>query len=109
MKTKRVSIKGKIFEAEICESPFSKFRGLMFRKQPKPLLFLFDGPTRLSIHSFFCKPFRAVWLNKNKIIDDKIVVPYCFSVKPKEEFTSLLEIPLNKCESPGVSDENRKI
>ena len=31
----------------------------MFRKNSKPLLFIFEKPTRQSIHSLFCKPFLA--------------------------------------------------
>jgi len=52
--------------ARLCKSIWSKFAGLMFRKKSKPLLFIFNQEKILEIHSFFCKPFMAIWLDKNK-------------------------------------------
>lgn len=96
MKTKKIKLKGKVIEAEVCDTAWKQARGLMFRKKSKPLLFIFSKPTQQSIHSFFCKPFRAIWLNENKIIDEKVVKPFSFSVKPRELFTELVEIPLEE-------------
>ena len=93
---KKIKYKGRIIEAEVCDTIWSKFRGLMFRKNPAPLLLVFKKPTREAIHSFFCSKFKAVWVSKGKIIDEKIVKPFCFSVKPeksKGRFTEILEIP----------------
>ena len=68
----------------------------MFKKNSPPLLFIFKKPTRQPIHSFFCKPFIAIWLNKkNQIIEIKKVKPNQLSIKPKQKFTKLLEIPEN--------------
>jgi len=106
---KKIKLKGKIIEAEVCDTIFSKARGLMFRKHSKPMLFVFKKPTRQSIHSFFCRPFKAIWLYKGKIIDEKIVQPFSFSVKPKNPFTELVEIPLSNNNKLKISDENRKI
>jgi len=94
MQTKKIKIRGKAYEAEVCDSIFSKFRGLMFRKRSKTLLFRFKKPTRQPIHSLFCKPFRAIWLLNGRIIDDKIVKPFRISIKPKEKFSEIVEIPL---------------
>jgi len=90
----KISVKGKIIEAEICDTPLKRARGLMFRRSPGPLFFVFKKPTTQPIHSFFCRPFRAIWLNEGKIVEEKIVKPYRLSVKPKSPFTHLLEIPL---------------
>jgi len=57
--------KKRIF-VEICDTPWKKAKGLMFRKNSLPLLFLFKKSKKLSIHSFFCRPFSALWLNENK-------------------------------------------
>jgi uncharacterized membrane protein (UPF0127 family) len=109
-KTKKIKVGGKVIEAEVCDTIFRKARGLMFRKRSKPLLFIFKKETRQPIHSFFCLPFRAIWVNKNKIVDDKIVKPYKLSVKPKEPFTLLIEILLNdNTEGLFIPSENRKI
>ncbi len=97
MKTKKIKLKNKIIEVEICDSIFRKFRGLMFRNknQLKPLLFEFEKPTKQGIHSIFCKPFKAVWLNNGKVIDEKIVKHFSLYIKPKGKFTQLIEIPLD--------------
>ena len=78
-----------------CRTSFSKILGLMFKKDSKPLLFVFNKETRQPIHSFFCRPFYAIWLNKNKIVDEKFVKSWKFSIKPKEKFDKLLEIPMS--------------
>ena len=74
-----------------------RFIGLMFkRRSSPPLLFEFKKETKVSIHSFFVFfPFLAIWLDKeNKIVEKKIINPFCPSIKPKKEFKKLIEIPL---------------
>jgi len=95
----KISVKGKTMDAELCDTPFKKMRGLMFRKNPGPLFFVFKKPTLQPIHSFFCKPFKAIWLNNGKIVDEKIVKPYKLSVKPKSPYTHLVEIPLENSDN----------
>ena len=100
MKTLRFKYKNKNFSIKYkeCNSLFSKTLGLMFRKNSPPLLFTFKKPAKISIHSFFCKPFIAIWFLHNKIVDIKLVKPNKFSIKPKDKFDKLLEIPLNNKE-----------
>jgi len=95
-KIKKIKIKGKLIKVRICDNIFSRARGLMFRKNSLPLLFIFKKPAKRSIHSFFCEPFKAIWLNKNKIIEERIVKPFSLSVKPEKPFTELVEIPLSR-------------
>jgi len=88
-----------LLDVKICKSIFQKIKGLMFcrRETAKPLLFKFKRPTPMKIHSFFCPKFLAVWLDqKNKIIEAKIIKPFTLSVKPKKEFSKLIEIPLSR-------------
>jgi len=94
MKIKKIKIKNKVIETKVCNTPWKKFRGLMFRKNPGPLLFEFGKPTRASIHSLFCKPFRALWLLDGKVIDDKLVKLWKLRIRPKSKFDQLVEIPL---------------
>lgn len=68
----------------------------MFSFNEMPLLFIFKTKKRRAIHSFFCVPFYAIWFNENEIIDEKFVKPWRISIKPKEKFDKLLEIPLDK-------------
>jgi len=69
--------------------------GLMFKNNSPILLFNFKRPTKTSIHSFFCNIFIAIWLLEGEIIDIKIVEPNQLSIKPREKFNQLIEIPNN--------------
>ena len=94
MKTITYFIEGKKekIKVKICNTILKKFSGLMFRKNSPPLLFVFNKNKTLSIHSFFCKPFRAIWLNEKmqatKIVDVK---NWKMNISGKGRF--LLEIP----------------
>jgi len=77
---------------------FSKGFGLMFRsKDTDNLLFEYRKDVRISITSFFVFfPFLAIWLDgNNKVIDIKMVKPFQLSVKPKNKFRKIVEIPVN--------------
>ena len=93
--------KGKKFniDVEVCGF-FGKIFGLMFKSKESAnaLLFEFEKPTRMSIHSLFVFfPFLAIWLNKKgKVIEIKKVKPFTASVFSKKNFYKLLEIPFNK-------------
>lgn len=88
-----ISKRKKTIQVKECKSTWSKFSGLMFRKNSPPLLFIFNKEKALSIHSFFCKPFRAVWLDKNKKVTKSVDV---FNWKPNISGSGkyLLEIPV---------------
>src|SRR3989344_3488609 len=94
----------KEINAEICDNILSKARGLMFRRKSKPLLFIFNSKKLRTIHSFFCKPFVAVWFNDSKIIDIKILRKWRLNIKPVEKFDKLLEIPSENKEFDIFSD-----
>jgi len=81
-------------DVQECKNISSQFRGLMFRKKSKPLLFLFKKIVDIPIHSFFCKPFIAVWFNDDEVIEVKRIDNWKFSIKPEKGFNKLLEIPL---------------
>lgn len=93
-----VNINGRKIEiagVEICKN---KAIGLMFSsRKHSPLLFEFGSPGKWSIHSFFVPySFVAIWIKEKKVIDYKVVKPFTLSVAPKEEFDTLLEIPINE-------------
>lgn len=87
-----------------CESLYSQISGLMFKKNSLPLLFIFKKEKSISIHSFFCKTFIAIWFANDKIIDMMMIKPNKFSIKPKEKFNKLLEIPSNYKEFKKICD-----
>ena len=96
----KIKFKGKIIEARKCEGIFDKARGLMFRTKSPALIFQFDKPGKHRIHSFFCKPFHAVWMLGEKIVDEKTINSWKFSILPKQEFDRLVEIPVGLLASP---------
>jgi len=75
-----------------------KYIGLMFRtRKTTPLLFEFKEDVNLPINSYFVFfPFRIIWLDKDdNVIEEKIVKPFTFSVRPYKSFRKFLEIPIN--------------
>lgn len=83
----------KKIKTEVCDSVWKKFSGLMFKKKSLPLLFPFKKNKKIKIHSLFCIPFKAIW------IDDKLRVTKKIDIKKiglnfSGEGKYLLEIPL---------------
>ena len=73
--------------------------GLMFskRNRARALLFSFDKPTKMAIHSFFVfYDFFAIWLDdEGKVIEIKRVKPFQFNILPSRKFVKLIEVPIN--------------
>jgi uncharacterized membrane protein (UPF0127 family) len=89
-----INSKEQKINVKVCRSIWSKLSGLMFRKNSPPLLFVFKNERQLNIHSFFCKPFRAIWLDKKGKATKSVDI---FNWKPNISGYGkyLLEIPLN--------------
>jgi len=97
MKLKEITyyIKGKkkTIKAKPLTTLIQKATGLMFRRQSPPLFFIFNKNKTLPIHSLFCKPFKAIWLD-DKMRATKIanVKNWKLNISGKGKY--LLEIPL---------------
>ena len=85
--------KKKVVNGKICKSIWSKFSGLMFRKNSPPLLFVFGKNKKISIHSFFCKSFRAIWLDE-KMKATKVIEVKKWKLNFSGNGKYLLEIPV---------------
>ena len=81
----------------------------MFSEKSYALLFIFNKKTQSPIHSFFCRPFIAIWFNDNKIIDIQDINNWRYSIKPRERYDKLLEIPFNNKNYRKILDDIRKI
>ncbi len=94
-------------EANIARG-FRRIIGLMFsrRENAKILLFEFPKPVRLAIHSLFVFfPFIAIWIDDGgKIIEIRKVKPFLPHICPSENFSSFVEIPLNKKNKSVIVD-----
>jgi len=92
----KIAIKKRDKKIDLKVEKANKLKGLMFRRNNQAILFEFNKPTRQAIHSFFCKPFLAVWLDKDEeILETKIIKTWKFSIKPRKKFSKLIEIPLS--------------
>lgn len=86
--------KKKTVSAKVVRYPLEKALGLMFQKNPQPLFFTSNKINWNPITSYFCKPFKAIWLDDKfhatKVIDVKT---WKFNISGYGKY--LLEIPLN--------------
>jgi len=72
--------------------------GLMFRRKSPPLLFTLPKEMTFPIGSIFCKPFKAIWLDKNMNATNVIdVKTWKYKINGRGKY--LLEIPLRKSPS----------
>lgn len=86
--------KKKIIKVKICDTILKKSVGLMFKRNSPSLFFTFSREKTLSIHSFFCKPFRAVWLDERMVATRFVDVNnWKFHISGRGKY--LLEIPMS--------------
>ena len=90
--TYKIGTTTKTINAKPLTTILQKTRGLMFKSKSPPLLFIFNKQKKLTIHSFFCRPFTAIWLDKNKRATKiENIKPWMLNVSGKGKY--LLEIP----------------
>lgn len=83
-------------ELEIADSEFSRMRGLMFRDEIVPILFVFGFDGIFPIHSYFVKgEFDAVYLSRDGRVNEiyRSIAPNTALVSPKKKSSFLLELP----------------
>ena len=67
--------------------------GLMFRKSSPVLLFTLSKEKKFSIFSYFCKPFKAIWLDeKKRVTKIEKIKTQRLNIPGRGKY--LLEIPL---------------
>lgn len=90
-KTKKKKIADDYIE---CSSILSQVRGMMFRKNVIPLVFIFFKERKINLHSFFCKEMDLVFLNsKFKVVEIKENwKPFSFYFS-KKKARILIELP----------------
>lgn len=80
---------------ELAASSFARARGLLFRKKPISILFLFREEGMHSIHSFLLPfEFDAIYLNKQKeVVEIYPSIKPSSLITPKKKALYLLELP----------------
>jgi len=92
----KITHKGKMIKIDVERAGFfGRLMGLMFKSSnAENLLFEFSEEGNIAIHSFFCRPFAAVWLddkaNINKVLLVNKWLPF---ISGKGKY--LIEIPVN--------------
>jgi len=73
-----------------------KYTGLMFRtRKTEPLLFEFDNPVYIPIHSWFVFfDFLAEWTLKDGTVESRVIKPFTSKIYSSKPYTKLLETPL---------------
>ena len=82
---------------EIADTDFSRMRGLMFRDEIVPILFVFGYNGIFSIHSYFVKKeFDAIYLSADGAVSEvfRRIPPNTALVRPKKKSSFLLELPV---------------
>lgn len=67
------------------------------RDRAKVLLFEFNCPNRMGIHSYFVFfDFLAVWVDSDdKVVQVDYVKPWTIFLRPNKRYVRLIEIPVN--------------
>jgi len=80
---------------KIADTTWKRFRGLMFKSKPEPMLFVFDEPKKHSFHTFFMRfPIDFVFMDEQKRVVEihENVKPWRF-VKSSAPARYVLELP----------------
>ena len=102
LKTIEYFIEGKKrkLQVKVCDTILKKFLGLMFKKNSPPLLFIFKKTKVFSIHSLFCKPFKAIWLDDKMHATKVIYVKNLrFNISGRGKYLLEISAPLNNGKS----------
>ena len=82
---------------EIADTNVKRMRGLMFRDEIVPILFIFGYEGTFSIHSYFVKKeFDAIYLSSDGKVTEiyRRIPPNTALVSPKRKSSFLLELPV---------------
>ena len=90
--TYQIKNKPHTIKAKPLTTILKKTRGLMFKSNSPPLLFIFNKTKTLSIHSIFCKPFKAIWLD-DKMQTTRVANVNSWKLNISGKGKYLLEIP----------------
>ncbi|VVB73549.1 putative ACR [uncultured archaeon] len=89
---------------ELADTILARAVGIMFRKRiGKPMLFVFPASGRVSIHSFFCPRFDAVFLDDRKNVTELYEnIGPGHLITPKRKAAYLVEFPPNTASRRGI-------
>ncbi|MFH1424584.1 MAG: DUF192 domain-containing protein [archaeon] len=87
-------------DCDFADTTFKRFRGLMLKRNFKPLFFDFgkDSRNSCSLHTFFMlEPIDIVFINsKKEIVDIQTAKPWLPLIRPKKKARYVLELSAGK-------------
>jgi len=94
----------RLIDYELADTALKRAMGIMFRGRVKrPMLFVFPYPGRISIHSFFCPRFDAVFLDERKRVTETYEnIRAGRLIAPKWMAAYLVEFPPNTVSKEGI-------
>ena len=93
-------------DVQVCDTFFSRFRGLMFSPR-RTVLLAFERDGRHSIHMLFVFfPIVAVWLDaEDRVVHVSKAAPFSPLHRPRGKARKILEIPAEKAPSIEPGDQ----
>ncbi len=95
---------------EIADDELSRMRGLMFRPEIIPMLFIFGSRGLFPIHSYFVKAeFDAIYLSEEGAVTEMFrkIPPNTALVSPKKQASFLLELPAEVTDALSIEAGDR--
>lgn len=96
-------------DSTYARSNLDKWKGIMFKSRKEfdfPMVFDFGKKARFanSIHSLFCVPFDAIFLDEKKRVVEILlnVRPWQLFIMPRVAFRYLIEAPPGETETVGI-------
>lgn len=89
---------------QVCDTPFKRCLGMIFRKHVVPLFFKFPKSSRASLHSWFCPSgMDLIFLNEeHKVVELKSDWKSQSFYKPVQQFKYLAELPCETIKKSGT-------
>ncbi|MFA6214783.1 MAG: DUF192 domain-containing protein [Candidatus Micrarchaeia archaeon] len=92
---------------EMADTDFKRVRGLMFRNDIVPILFVFGFKGIFPIHSYFVKgEFDAIYLSAGGSVTEMFrrIPPNTALVAPKKKSSFLLELPVKMTDALCIEE-----
>jgi len=92
---------------EMADTEIRRVRGLMFRDEIVPMLFIFGFNGIFPIHSYFVKKeFDAVYLSADGAVTElfRRIAPNTALVSPKKKSSFLLELPVKMTDALCIGE-----
>ena len=112
VKVHKVSSQDEVLNLKVCDTFFSKFRGLMLAKelpQDGGIMIVEKGESKVntSIHMMFMNyDITVLWLNKEMVVVDKVLAKrWKLYYGPKEPAQYILEIHASRYDDFAVGDQ----